>query len=138
MERQIYSHHFSYDREAVKEMGSASKTAKTQKILDQAMANAAEREEEGQYTRLMPRLELDDPMAYRNFIPMPPELFQDLDQRSTSELQRESTWMREPLSPGIKLAVNLRHLASGDSYPTLQYAFKVARSTINKLVPEVC
>ena len=32
------SHHFSYDREAEKEMGSASKTEKTQKIQGQAMA----------------------------------------------------------------------------------------------------
>ena len=46
--------------------------------------------------------------------------------------------MRDPLSPGLKLAVTLRHFASGDSYPTLQYALRVARSTINKFVPEVC
>ena len=29
----------------------------------------------------MPRLHLDDPMAYRNFILMPPELYQELEQR---------------------------------------------------------
>ena len=98
----------------------------------------AEHEEESQYTRLMPRLELDDPMAYRNFIRMPPELFQELEQRFAPELQREKTLMREPLSPGLKLAVTLRSLASGDSYPTLQYAFRVARLTVNKFVPEVC
>ena len=46
--------------------------------------------------------------------------------------------MREPPSPGLKLAVTLRHLASGYSYPSLQYVFRVARSTINKFVPEVC
>ena len=34
----------------------------------------AECEEEGQYTRLMSMLELDDPMAYQNFIRMPHEL----------------------------------------------------------------
>ena len=39
------------------------------------------------------RLELDDPVAYRNFIRMPPELFQELEQRLAPELQRE---MREP------------------------------------------
>ena len=99
-------------------MGSASKAAKTQKIFSQC--------EEGQYTRLMPRLKLDDPMAYQNFIRMPPELFPELKQRLTPELQRERTWMRESLSPGLKLAVTLRHLASIDSYPTLQYAFRVA------------
>ena len=88
--------------------------------------------------RLMQMLELDDPMAYQNFIRMPPELFQELEQRLGPENQRERTWMREPLSPGLKLAVTLRHLASGDSYPTMQYAFRVARSTINKFVPEVC
>ena len=46
--------------------------------------------------------------------------------------------MREPLSVGLKLAVTLKHLVRGDRYPSLQYAFRVARPTINKLVPEVC
>ena len=98
----------------------------------------AECEEEGQYTRLMPTLELDDPMAYQNCIRMLPELFQELEQRLGPDIQRERTWMRDPLSPGLKLAVTLRHLASGDSYPTLQFTFRVVRSTINKFVPEVC
>ena len=42
------------------------------------------------------------------------------------------------MSPGVKLAVTLRHLATGDSYITLQYAFRVASPTIEKFVPEVC
>ena len=58
--------------------------------------------------------------------------------RLDPEIQRESTWSRDPLSPGPKLTITLRHLASGDSYPTLQYAFRVARLTINKFVPGVC
>ena len=72
------THHFIYDREGEKQMGSASasyQTEKTKKIQVQALA-----EEEGQYTRLMPRLQLDDPMAYQNFIWMPPQLFQELEQ----------------------------------------------------------
>ena len=46
--------------------------------------------------------------------------------------------MRDIVSPRVKLAVTLRHLATGDSYTTLQYAFMVARPTIEKFVPEVC
>ena len=43
-----------------------------------------------------------------------------------SLLSSRGTLMRDPLSPGVKLAVALRHLATGDSYTTLQYAFRVA------------
>ena len=46
--------------------------------------------------------------------------------------------MREPLTLRLKMAVTPRYLASGDSYPTLQYAFRVARLTINKFVMQVC
>ena len=74
----------------------------------------------------MPRLHLDDPMAYRNFIRMPPEHYQELEQRITAEFQRDRTLMRDPVSPGVKLAVTLTHLAIGDSYTTLLYAFRVA------------
>ena len=98
----------------------------------------AELEEEGHYSRPMPGLHLDDPMAYRNFIRMPPELYQELEQRITAEFQRDRTSMRDPVSPGVKLAVTLSHLATGDSYTTLQYAFRLASSTIEKFVPEVC
>ena len=59
-----------------------------------------------------------------------PELYQ--------ELQRDRTLMNDPVSPGVKLAVTLWHLGSGDSYTTLQYAFRVASLTIEKFVPEVC
>ena len=47
----------------------------------------AELEEEGQYSRPMKMLHLDDPMAYRNFIQMPPELYQELEQRITAAFQ---------------------------------------------------
>ena len=46
--------------------------------------------------------------------------------------------MRDPVSPGVKLAITLTHFATGDSYTTLQYAFRVDSSTTEKFVPEVC
>ena len=86
----------------------------------------------------MPMHHLDDPMAYRNFIQMPPELCQELEQRITAEFQRDRTLMRDPVSPEVKLAVTLRHLTTGDSYISLQHAFRVASPTIKKFVREVC
>ena len=82
--------------------------------------------------------QLDDPIAFGNFIQRPPELCQELEQRITAEFQSDRTLMRDPVSPGVKLVVTLRHLATGDSYTTLQYAFRVASAPIKKFVPEVC
>ena len=45
---------------------------------------------------------------------------------------------RRSLDPGLKLAIALRYLASGDSYHSLMYGFRVAHNTISSIVPEVC
>ena len=46
--------------------------------------------------------------------------------------------MRDPVRKGVKLAVTLRYLTTGDSYTILRYAVRVASATIKKFVPEVC
>ncbi|XP_068227663.1 uncharacterized protein [Palaemon carinicauda] len=53
-------------------------------------------------------------------------------------LQKHSTFMREPLQIGLKLAATHCFLATGNSYPSLQYSFRVETSIICKLLPEVC
>ena len=45
---------------------------------------------------------------------------------------------REPLEPGIKLAITLRYLATGDSYHSLAFACRVPHNTISLFVPQVC
>ena len=54
------------------------------------------------------------------------------------QIQKVDTNYIRALDPEMKLAVTLRHLASGDKYPSLQYSFRVAKSTIVRLIPEVC
>ena len=45
---------------------------------------------------------------------------------------------RRPLEPGLKLVITLRFLATGDSFRSLSYSFRVAHNTIALFVPEVC
>ena len=47
-------------------------------------------------------------------------------------------WRNSLVEPGLNLAVTLRYLATGDKYPTLQYSYRVSRSTMSLFVPEVC
>ncbi len=67
-----------------------------------------------------------------------PELFDLLKERLAPRLTKMKTMMREPLEPGLKLAMTLLHLASGDKYTTLEFLWHVPKSTISELIPEVC
>ena len=46
--------------------------------------------------------------------------------------------MRNALEPALRLAITLRYLATGDSYKSLMYSFRVAHNTISRIVPETC
>ena len=46
--------------------------------------------------------------------------------------------MRKALEPGHRIAITLRYMASGDSYQSLSYNFRVAQTTISLLIPETC
>ena len=56
----------------------------------------------------------------------------------TPRLKKTTTNCRKPLSVGLNLAITLRYLATGDSYKSLAYGFRVAPSTIVSIVPAVC
>ena len=65
-------------------------------------------------------------------------MFDELLNRVGPRIRKMDTHYRKALEPGMKLAITIRRLASGDKYPTLQYAFRVARNTICMIIPEVC
>ena len=92
----------------------------------------------GQYERLMMEMTQEDPASFWNFLRMEPAMFRELLVRIGARLQRKTTLWRQPLDAGLKLAITLRHLATGDSYMSLVYSFREHSSTISLFVPEVC
>lgn len=92
----------------------------------------------GLYTQLMVELRNEDPRAFHNFMRMPPAMFGELVDRLTPRLTKPMTNFRANLEPGLKVAVTLRHLASGAKYRDMQYAWRVPHNTISKVVREVC
>lgn len=54
------------------------------------------------------------------------------------KIGKKNTNCREAISPRQKLAVTLRYLATGDSYASLIFFFRISKSAISKIIPEVC
>ena len=53
-------------------------------------------------------------------------------------ISKKDTKWRKAIPAKERLALTLRFLASGDSYKSLQYLFKISPQLISKIVPEVC
>ena len=69
---------------------------------------------------------------------MEPAFFDLIEERITPHLRKSFSNFRKPLEVGLKLAVTSRHLSTGESYTSLQYHWRVGRSTICKFIPQVC
>ncbi|XP_063875924.1 uncharacterized protein LOC135108951 [Scylla paramamosain] len=66
------------------------------------------------------------------------EVFSEIVDRVRSFNEKSRTFWREPLDPGLRVAITLRFLATGNSYKSLGFAFGVGPSTISLVVPETC
>ena len=98
----------------------------------------ARRMELGNYDNLMKELRNETPELFMNFTRTSACLFDEICEKITPLIEKEETFFRKPLPPGLRLAITLRFLATGETYTSLQYNFRVAKNTICTLVPATC
>ena len=65
-------------------------------------------------------------------------MFDELLQRLTPRLTKQTINLRESLEPGLKVALTIRHLASGSRYSDMQHGWRVPANSISIVVREVC
>nr|CAH7712122.1 unnamed protein product [Callosobruchus chinensis] len=53
-------------------------------------------------------------------------------------IRKKNTKWRKAIPANERLAITLRFLATGDSFKSLHYLFKVSPQLISEIVPEVC
>ncbi|XP_045490097.1 uncharacterized protein LOC123690556 [Pieris rapae] len=75
---------------------------------------------------------------FDNFCRMTYTDFELLLSRISPIISKKDTDFREAIPAKYRLAITLRFLASGDSYKSLHYLFKVSVQIISKIIPEVC
>ena len=69
---------------------------------------------------------------------MCPDTYNEILTRLRPHISKKNNRYRKAIPAGLKLCITIRHLASGDSYRSLAYQFRVPHNTISKLVREVC
>lgn len=92
----------------------------------------------GHYDTLIGELDRESHGDFANYMRMEPAMFHEILLRLTPRLTKQDTNFRRALEPGLKLAITLRFLATGNSYHSLAYSFRVPHNTISMFLGEVC
>ncbi|XP_067123185.1 uncharacterized protein [Centruroides vittatus] len=97
-----------------------------------------DRERTGVQNTLIPRLRSLDREYYFDFLRMSPEKFDELLNKLGPKISKQNTRWRDSIPASDRLAVTLRYLASGETFRSLSYSFRMGRSTVGKIVKETC
>lgn len=85
---------------------------------------------------LLKELQLDSGV-FRNFTRMSKENFYKLLRMIEPVISKKDTKFREAVSAEMRLLITLRFLATGDSFQSLRYLFRVSNQAISEMIPEV-
>lgn len=80
----------------------------------------------------------EPPGEFENFTRMSLSDFEYLLTKISPIVSKQDTQLRDSNPAKTRLAIALQFLATGDSYKSLHFLFKVSSQIITKIVPEVC
>ena len=88
--------------------------------------------------QLLANLKADETGLFKNFNHMPPSDFEFLLNKIEDKVSRVDTNYCDSIPASVRLALTLWFLATGDSYASLMYFFRISKRSISKIIPEVC
>ena len=98
----------------------------------------ARRKERGFYHQLVTEISVEDVPAFREILRVTKTQFHGLVDTLSPRLAKRDTVMRESIKPGEMCALALRFLATGESFRSLHFQFRLGRATISQAISEVC
>ncbi|KAF3844209.1 hypothetical protein F7725_013550 [Dissostichus mawsoni] len=90
----------------------------------------------GEYHVLVQELRLDDHL-FQQYFRMSKDVFDELLGKVGPLITKVDTCMRLSIGPAERLAICLRYLATGDSYRTIAFSYRVGHATVAVIVKEV-
>uniref|UniRef100_A0A3P8N7S1 DDE Tnp4 domain-containing protein n=1 Tax=Astatotilapia calliptera TaxID=8154 RepID=A0A3P8N7S1_ASTCA len=94
------------------------------------------REQFGEFHHLLQELRLDDG-RFQRYHRLSLGQFEDLLTRVGPRIARLDTNYRCSIPPAERLSICLRFLATGDSFRTIVFSFRVGVSTVSQIIPQV-
>lgn len=91
----------------------------------------------GASNTLLKELKNKDPAAYRNILRITGKQFDELLGMVDQMLSKQDTTLRMVIPVTTKLEIILRYLATGDSFKSVEYLFRVPETTISRFLPHV-
>ena len=82
-------------------------------------------------------MRVSDPAAHHWYFQMSVEDFDEILALVSGSIRMQALNIRDPISPGERLAVTLRFLASGSTMKSVAESLRIGYATIRKIVPEV-
>jgi hypothetical protein len=103
----------------------------------------ARREERGVFHQLIRELEVEDQTGFREFFRVTKEQFIFLVETVRPLITKQEqpfpiNLFRSTIKPDERVAVTLRFLATGESFHSLEYSFRISRQCISKIIYETC
>ncbi|XP_063761709.1 uncharacterized protein LOC134879242 [Eleginops maclovinus] len=94
----------------------------------------------GQYglSILQRELEVDDMRGFRDLLRISVEEFYFLLERVTPHIVKQDTHLRKAISPKERLSVTLRFLATGETFNSLSFQYRIGSTTLSRIVMETC
>ncbi|XP_060859640.1 uncharacterized protein LOC132951195 [Metopolophium dirhodum] len=98
----------------------------------------SQRSREGCFSTLIQRRLIDNETRFRAYFRVSFELFNYILNAIKEDIRRRpSNRIKKPISPEEKLSVTLRFLATGESYRSLAFQFRISHSWISTIIREV-
>lgn len=98
------------------------------------------RQSDGAYIKLLAELRYGndrDDTLFRNFLRMSSANFDELLAMVEPLIQKRDTNFHMAISAAERLTITLHYLATGNSFNSLQYLFRIPQCTISTIIPEV-
>ncbi|CAB4013843.1 Hypothetical predicted protein [Paramuricea clavata] len=96
------------------------------------------RQGQGAYANLVKELNAEEPEQFRQYHRIDRQSFESILTMVNPLIVKQDTQMRFSISPRERLTVTIRFLATGESFRSLAFQFRMGERTISGIIEETC